>query len=472
MLSFKRRGIVDFADAQSGNTALRATVSLSFDPSITSETTTPAAASLKLSFEVPVFLLNEEAKASLTRAQRVNSTFNSIRPRIRLALALHILSSSIISSSFSRLSAIPDRLVAVYHRLAAGPSIIALQLKLTSPPVLVAPNIPGPLIPATRTDLDTLKAIQDIAGGATKTTHAFDGSTLTFYLPALSLTDEQASSLCASISPGAFEAAALVSCEQSLDLQLDGLFGGLGARLVPLTEIATLIDSASPTASPSSHSDVNSNPPIYDISVEPLGSTSIDRDTAPPPPSYQPSYANKPLAAASADAASLTATTHPRQKKRQRLDGSEITDAIAAKADEGHDASSLLHALQQQTIAAHRAIARLEALQATAQDREVALEEAVTAADAKLTELAEASTVDHCREDTSSQQDDAFAYINDRMDELRQELVELLDDRLDTFGLDILERVEVEELVEAHVDAAMKDFKERLASSGVRVLFS
>lgn len=474
MLSFKRRGVVDFADPQTGNIALRAAVSLSFNTSTTPDTTTTAAASLKLSFEAPVFLFNEEAKASLTRAQRVNSTFNSIRPRIRLALALHIHPSSIISISFSRLPALPDHLVPVYHRLAAGPSIIALQLKLASPPVLVAPNIPGPLVPATRTDLDILKAFQNIASSSTVTSrsHASDGSTITFYLPAPSITDEQASSLCTSISPGAVEAAATPSCEQSLELQLDGLFGGLGARLVPLAEVAALIDPTSPTASPSSHSDKNldSSPPSYDISAEPLASTSTDTGTAPPPPSYQSSYTNKPLEGAAAGAASQSTTQSSRQNKRQRLDSAEIIDA--AKDDEYHDTSSLLHALRQQTIAAHQAIARLETLQATAHVAEVALEEAVTTADAKIAELAEASTVDHCREDISSQQDDAFAYINDRMDELRQELVELLDDRLDTFGLDVLERCEVEELVEAHVDAAVKELKERLASSGVRVLLS
>lgn len=143
-----------------------------------------------------------------------------------------------------------------------------------------------------------------------------------------------------------------------------------------------------------------------------------------------------------------------------------------ANDDENHDASSLLQALQRQTDAAHRAIARLEALQASAQDREAALEEAVMTADTKLTELAEATAAEHCHEDMSSHQDDAFTYIDDRMDELRQELVDLLDDRLDTFGLDMLERGEVEDLVEAQVDAAVKDFKERLASSGIRVVFS
>lgn len=466
MPSFKRRGIVDFAGAHTGNTALRAAVSLSFDPSTTSDSIITAAASPKLSFESPVFLLNDEAKASLTRTQRVNSTFTSIRPRIRLALALHIHPSSIISISFSRPSALPDRLAPIYHRLAAGPSVVALQLKLASPPALVAPNIPGTLMPATRADLDILKAFQTIAGGASVTTHASDNSTLTIYLPALSLTDEQASSLCAGASPGAFEAEAPPTCE-SLELHLDGLFGGLGGRLVPLAEVPTLIDPASPTASPSSHSDVNSSPPSYKISAEPLLKTSADTGHAPspppPPPSYQPPDTVKPLAAAADEQG---------RRKRQRLDSPETEIKIDAKDDEHYDASSLLQALQRQTDAAHRAIARLEALQASARDREAALEEAVVTADAKLTELAEASTVDRWQEDISSQQDDAFAYINDRMDELRQELVELLDDRLDTFGLDMLERGEVEDLVEAQVDAAVKDFKEQLASSGIRVVFS
>lgn len=320
-------------------------------------------------------------------------------------------------------------------------------------------------MPATRADLDTLKAFQTIAGGVT--THASDSSTLTIYLPALSLTDEQASALCACVCPGAFEAAAPPICEQSLGLHLDGLYGGLGARLVPLAEIATLIDPASPTASPSSHSDVYSSPPGYDMSAERLAKTSTDAGTAspppPPPPSYQPPDTVKPLAAAADE---------QRRRKRQRLDSPETQNKITAKDDEHHDVSSVLQALQRQTDAAHRAIARLEALQATAQDREAALEEAVVTADAKLTELAEATTVDHCQEDMSSQQDHAFAYINDRMYELRQELIELLDDRLDTFGLDMLERGEVEDLVEAQVDAAVKDFKERLASSGIKVVFS
>lgn len=465
MPSFKRRGIVDFAGAHTGATAIRAAVSLSFDPCTTSDTT--AAASLKLSFESPVFLLNDEAKASLTRTQRVNSTFTSIRPRIRLALALHIHPSSVISIDFSRPSALPDRLVPIYHRLAAGPSVVALQLKLASPPVLVAPNIPGTLMPATRADLDILKAFQTIAGGASVTPHASDSSTLTIYLPALSITDEQASFLCASVSPLAIEATELPSSEQSLELHLEGLFGGLGARLVPLAEVPTLIDPVSPTASPSSHSDVNSSPPSYEISAEPLLKTSPETGTAPPspppPPSYQPTDTVKPFAATADE---------KKRRKRPRLDSPETKSKLAAKDDKHQDSSSVLQALQRQTDAAHRAIARLEALQASTQDREAALEEAVVTADAKLTELAEATTVDHCQEGMSSQQDDAFAYIDDRMDELRQELVELLDDRLDTFGLDMLERGEVEDLVEAQVDAAVKDFKERLASSGIRVVFS
>lgn len=314
MLSFKRRGIVDCAHAHTGSTALRAVVSLSFDPSTTSNANN-AAAPFHFSFESPVFLISDEAKASLTRTQRINSTFTSIRPRIRLALALHIHPSSIVSISFSRLSALPDRLVPIYHRLAAGPSVVALQFKLASPPVLAVPNIPGPLMPATRADLNILKAFQDIAGGATVTGHASDGSTLTVYLPAPSLTDGQASSLCASVPPVAIEAGALPSRERSLELQLDGLFGGLGARLVPLTEVATLVDSTSPTASPSSHSDVNSSPPSYDNFAEPLAKTSTGTGTAPsppPPPSYQAPEISKPLAA-----------DEHRPQKRKRMDSSK-----------------------------------------------------------------------------------------------------------------------------------------------------
>lgn len=110
-------------------------------------------------------------------------------------------------------------------------------------------------------------------------------------------------------------------------------------------------------------------------------------------------------------------------------------------------------------------IARLEALDTRLQERKVAyleLESAIRKQivldNEKLVESVEAETVEYA--ETASQQE---IYVDERLDEPREELVQLLDQRLNAFGMDVVERYEVEDLIEEKACATVEDLKKSLA---------
>ncbi|CAN8105437.1 unnamed protein product [Discula destructiva] len=420
-----RRGIVDLSDTSPAcSTALRTNISISFHEA--------AATTLDLKLEAPVFLFNDEAKASLTRAERINNTFVSSRPRIRLAVFLHIPPQSITLLTFARQSSIPDHLAPLYQRLTRQPTI-SLHFKLSAPPILVIPKLPGPLIPSDRSDLDILQVFQHIASAHSTAS----GSAFTLYLPGTSLTDEQASSLCTSV-PNTFAGLP----RESPGLQLDTLFGGLGARQVSSVELATFIDQVTPTGSPNS-------PPHYESSEH-------SGDCALPP--YKPEVQEAIPAGPEA--------SHSRKRSRlsSPLNVAADTNAESSVHLGTHPVHNLLQSLSHQVTAAHDAIARLESLrkdltirEAACQEREAAclereaeLDAQLATADEKLAELAEASAEDYSAVDLKEQ--------------LKTELVDILDDRFEVLMTDVVERFELEEMVEIKVGEAMEGLKERLAN--------
>lgn len=109
---------------------------------------------------------------------------------------------------------------------------------------------------------------------------------------------------------------------------------------------------------------------------------------------------------------------------------------------------------------------RLRALVMEAEGKEALLKERIKEADQRLLQLAEATA-----EDKESQVDELKQYVDDRLEETRVELREFLDDRFDELGVDVLLKSEMEDYVDEAVRAAEDDLRERLSSSGVRVIF-
>lgn len=363
--------------------------------------------------------------------------------------------------SFSR-QCLPDRLTPIYRRLARTESL-TLTLTLSSPPTLVIPDCGERLIPHTREDSALLAAFQRIASPAA--TSPSPAVTLVLYLPGAAFTDAQAASLCESIPSTAPAGTGQPAEPRHSGQALQTLFGGLGAREVPPDLIASIVDPASPTTSAASTRDESpDSPPGYADAETDHGA----------PPSY-PAEKNKEPTSASAS------------RKRPRLEEDEgsLTSVAGGAAGEkalggsvgaastahlGHvqqtlaqqlaSAHTTQQALAQQLAAAQSAISScLERLAA----KEAELDERLAAADDKIDELDKAVA-------SYEQAWTAREYIDERVEELRLDFIEQLDEKLEDWGLDIMLRPEVEDYVERQVDYAVAELRESLAS-GVRVLF-
>ncbi|POS69783.1 hypothetical protein DHEL01_v211822 [Diaporthe helianthi] len=104
-------------------------------------------------------------------------------------------------------------------------------------------------------------------------------------------------------------------------------------------------------------------------------------------------------------------------------------------------------------------------LNAEADKKDAVLRVRLTEADVKVVELVEAAT--QYEYEASEGLDE---YIDQRMEELRDELTLYMDDRYDFLGLDTVVWAEMEEFLEEHIGAAMDDLRERLAGGAVRVI--
>lgn len=398
--------------------SLRANIYLFFGPS---------ADTALFKVEAPVSLLNHEALMPSTHAQRTQLAFTrhaGYRRHVQLKVSLHIHPEQITSLAFCRLPKLPDRLAPVYTHLSDRETL-SLQLTLSSPPTLIVPNLTDRLVPHTRSDLVTLTAFQRIAGATTSTL------TLTLYVPGTALTDAQASSICTGITQSTTVASA--------HTKLDRVFAGLGARAVPLDKVADVVDQSSPTTSPSTHA----SPPAYEGS-----------ESGQAPPVY--------------DGKGKEIDHTQGRKRLRKLSSSPVSNSGGATADSSagqEEIWSQIQVLQRLLKDANSKIPRLEFLTAEADTKDATLRARLTEADAKVVELIEATAQYEC--EASEGLD---AYIDHRMEELKDELTSHMDERFDSLGVDTLVRSEMEEFVEEQVGAAMEDLRERLAGGGVRVI--
>lgn len=377
--------------------------------------------------EAPVSLLNQEAlmpPTSSRRTQLAVTRHAGYQRHVQLKVSLHIYPEQITSLASYRLPRLPDRLAPVYTHLSDRETL-ALKLTISSPPTLIIPNLTGRLIPHTRSDLATLTAFQRIAG-------ATDSAlTLTLYVPGNALTDAQASCICTGMTQSTTVATA--------HTKLDRVFAGWGVRAVPLDKVADVVDRSSPTTSPSTHA----SPPAYEGS---------ESDKAPPV------YDGKGKE-----------NDHTQGRKRLRkLSSSPASNPGGATADvsaEQEEMWSQIQVLQRLLKDANSKIPRLECLTAEADTKDATLRARLAEADAKVVELIDATAQYEC--EASEGLD---AYIDHRMEELKEELTSHMDERFDSLGVDTLVRSEMEEFVEEQVGAAMEDLRDKLAGGGVRVI--
>lgn len=101
-----------------------------------------------------------------------------------------------------------------------------------------------------------------------------------------------------------------------------------------------------------------------------------------------------------------------------------------------------------------------------AERKEALLKERINEADQRLVQLAGATA-----EDKESQLEELKQYVDDRLEETRLELREFIEDRFDELGVDVVLKAEMEDYVDEALRAAEDDLRERLSSSGVRVIF-
>lgn len=101
-----------------------------------------------------------------------------------------------------------------------------------------------------------------------------------------------------------------------------------------------------------------------------------------------------------------------------------------------------------------------------AEKKEALLKERISEADQRLVQLAGATA-----EDKESQLEELKQYVDDRLEETRLELREFIEDRFDELGVDVVLKAEMEDYVDEALRAAEDDLRERLSSSGVRVIF-
>lgn len=388
----------------------------------------PSANTALFKVEAPVSLLNHEALVPSTRALRTQLAFTrhaGYERHVQLKVSLHICPEQITSLAFCRLPKLPNRLAPVYTYLSDRETL-SLQLTVSSPPTLIVPNLTGRLAPHTRSDLATLTAFQHIAGATTSTL------TLTLYIPGTALTDAQLSSICTGVTQSTTVASA--------HTKLDRASAGLGVRAVPLDKVADIVDQSSPTTSPSTHA----SPPAYE------GSESGEA-----PPAY--------------DVKGKQIDRTQGRKRLRELSSSPASNSGGGAAADGpagqEEVWSQIQALQRLLKDAESKIPRLEYLTAEADTKDAALTARLTEADAKVVELIEATA--QYEHEASEGLD---AYIDHRMEELRDELTSHMDERFDSLGADTLIRSEMEEFVEEQVAAAMEDLRERLAGGGVRVI--
>ncbi|KAL2289488.1 hypothetical protein FJTKL_01759 [Diaporthe vaccinii] len=367
----------------------------------------PAADTALFKVEAPVSLLNDEALVPATTQG-----------------LLHICPEQITSLAYSRLPRLPDRLAPVYTHLSERETL-SLKLTISSPPTLIIPNLTGRLIPHTQSDLATLTAFQRIAGATTSTL------TLTLYIPGTALTDAQASSICTGVTQSTTVAAA--------HTRLDRVFAGCGVRAVPLDKVTDVVEQSSPTTSPSTHA----SPPAYE-----------GPESGQAPPVY--------------DGKEKEIDRTQGRKRPRKTSSSPAGNPDGATADSlagREEIWSQIQVLQRLLKDASSKIPRLEYLIAEADTKDATLRTRLTEADAKVVELIDATA--RCECEASEGRD---AYIDHRMEELKEELTSHIDDRFDFLGVDALTRSEMEEFVEEQVGAAMEDLRERLAGGGVRVI--
>lgn len=251
---------------------------------------------------------------------------------------------------------------------------------------------------------------------------------LTLYIPSTALSDAQALSIYAGITQS--------TTAISGHTKFDSLFRGLGAREVPPEEVADIVDQCSPTTSPSTHA----SPPTY---KESESSQAPDNDgkrkdlnsRAPKRPRQS----------------SFSPATH-HGEKRDRAAGQD-------------DIRSQIQLLQQQLNDASSKIPQLKSLTADANKKDAILRTRLTEVDAKVVELVEATTHYKCKASKGLN-----AYIDHRMDKLRDELTSHIDNRFDSLGVNTATREEMEEFVEKQIGAAIDDLRERLAGGAVRVI--
>lgn len=272
----------------------------------------------------------------------------------------------------------------------------------------------------------------------------------------------QASSICTGVKPS------MTVAEKYT--KLDTVFGGLGARETPPDEVAGIVDQTSPTTSPSTR---GWSPPAYDAS-EGAGQAL---------PAYDGGR-GQDMEKEREEEEENEEAGRTRVRKRPRRSRSSLSSSPARKGrsisdkrkglawHEEEDARlSASQILQQQLDDASSMILRLEALTAEVGAKEALLRARLSEADSKLAELGEA-TAQHEDEHESSVSEGLEAYIDGRMEGLKDELQSHLDERFEYLGVDMVMRAEMEEFVEEQVAAAIEDLRERLAGGGVRVILA
>lgn len=395
-IDFRRVSLVAFFDADD-------------DPQ-----TAPSSTSSSLRLEIAIFFDPSSDKAFFKlRAPVVLRHVPSQTGDLKCSVHLLIRPEHVASIALDRSSTLPETLTQAYKKLA-GRHTTCLRFTLTEPASLVVPDV-GRLFPKTVADAEVLGSLQVLARRRGLAVYILSEDLLGSGLDIAPLCE------------AASRAGQLTSSPQHANHQT--LYRDLGARMVPLGEIGSIVAPEAPTESP----------PSYD-------------ELAPSPPPLHPQ-------------------TGVRKRPRTGSSGPERSDK--------HSQEVLLKAIE----AADEKFDQLRNLILEADKKNVELGKRLRQADETMTRLAGANIKSGAILEAKTDMDELKQNVDKRLDRVRGEIHDLIESRLSSARLDINKyiddqfddhdvhlRTEMEDYVDASLAAVEDDLKEKLESSA-RLVF-
>ncbi|ROV86888.1 hypothetical protein VMCG_10935 [Cytospora schulzeri] len=355
-----------------------------------------------------------QSNVSLLVPSPGRDTYDTLQSNVHLTIHPEQVESLVYSRA-----QLPARLNPLYRKLS-GQETILLSFKLFHPAAWIVPNIQS-LVPKMADDASTLHAYRLLAGQLALDVH----------MPGKALSELQASSLCDALSrPGHLK----LQTSREHDSFQDWYRGfGPGGKVVTVQEIPYIVSPNAPTASPPSYDELAPSPP-----------------SVPPPPLSR----KRPRVTSGPSASREKPPLTHQVELEEAAKGVALTDTLCGLILEAEAKEALL---RERICAADK---RLEQLPDTANNKEDGDEN-----DEDEDEGEEEGIVGRQADREAMKE-----YIDERLDCLRNELCDFMDERYEELYIDHVLRAEMEEFVDSAIAYAHENLRERL-QTGLRVQF-